>query len=87
MLRSIFKRLPAATIGCALALSAASCDRAAERIESVPESTREIRVITSGGFTAAYKILGPEFEKPDEAAAEDETGEQPLVEENEDNAP
>ena len=49
-----------------LALFAASCDgpkNQADHNELATEATREVRVITSGGFTAAYKILGPEFEK------------------------
>ncbi|MCH8247983.1 MAG: substrate-binding domain-containing protein [Proteobacteria bacterium] len=48
-----------------LALSAASCDgpaNQADHNELATETTREVRVITSGGFTAAYKVLGPEFE-------------------------
>jgi tripartite-type tricarboxylate transporter receptor subunit TctC/ABC-type molybdate transport system substrate-binding protein len=40
-----------------LALLGSSCDESAN-----PPTTREIKVFTSGGFTAAYDILGPEFE-------------------------
>ena len=60
------RRLPAVSILWMLALSVASCDGPANQIdhnEPAAESIREIKVITSGGFTAAYNILGPEFEK------------------------
>ena len=49
-----------------LALLAASCNGPANQVdhnESAPQATREVKVITSGGFTAAYNILGPEFER------------------------
>ncbi|MCH8136383.1 MAG: substrate-binding domain-containing protein [Proteobacteria bacterium] len=49
-----------------LALCAVSCDETAQQIdhnEPAAAATREIKVITSGGFTAAYNILGPEFEQ------------------------
>jgi len=62
----LMRRLPAASILCMLALSVASCDSPARKIdrdEPAAEATREIKVITSGGFSAAYNILGPEFEK------------------------
>ena len=47
-----------ATILWLLALSVSACNESAQQTK-----TREIRVITSGGFTAAYKILGSEFER------------------------
>jgi len=49
-----------------LALFFASCQPVPDNAagdHSAVEKTREIRVITSGGFTAAYNILAPEFEK------------------------
>jgi len=48
-----------------LAVSVASCDGPATQVDlsdPATEETREIHVITSGGFSAAYNILGPEFE-------------------------
>ena len=55
------------TILCAsLALFIASCQPSADHTagdESATADIREIRVITSGGFTAAYNILAPEFEQ------------------------
>ena len=50
----------------ALAVFFAACQPTADNTagnESAAASIREIRVITSGGFTAAYKILGPQFEQ------------------------
>jgi len=44
----------------------ASCQPSADHTagdESATADIREIRVITSGGFTAAYNILAPEFEQ------------------------
>jgi len=49
-----------------LALFIASCQPSADHAasnESVAAGIREIRVITSGGFAAAYDILAPEFEQ------------------------
>jgi len=49
-----------------LALFIASCQPSADHTagdESTTADSREIRVITSGGFTAAYDILAPESEK------------------------
>ena len=49
-----------------LALFIASCQPSADHSagdESAALDIREIRVITSGGFTAAYNILAPEFEQ------------------------
>ena len=60
------RKLPAVSILWILALSVASCDGPATQIdqnEPASEATREIKVITSGGFAAAYNILGPEFER------------------------
>ena len=37
----------------------AACQPSAE---SVPDGPEEVRVVTSGGFTAAYNILAPQFE-------------------------
>ena len=48
-----------------LAVSVASCDGPATQAdlsEPATEETREIHVITSGGFSAVYNVLGPEFE-------------------------
>ncbi len=60
------RRLAALSVLWILALPVTSCDGPAKQIprnETSAETTREIKVITSGGFTAAYKILGPQFEK------------------------
>ena len=60
------RRLPAVSILWILALSGASCDGPANQVDHdtpAAEATREIRVITSGGFAAAYNILAPEFER------------------------
>lgn len=49
-----------------LALSIAACNGPAQQSnhkQPAVEATRELKVITSGGFSAAYSILGPEFEK------------------------
>jgi len=49
-----------------LALFIASCQPSTDHTagdESATADIREIRVITSGGFTAAYNILAPEFEQ------------------------
>jgi putative tricarboxylic transport membrane protein len=49
-----------------LALFVVACQPSADNIadgESAKAEIREIRVITSGGFTAAYNILAPEFER------------------------
>ena len=49
-----------------LALFVVACQPSADNIaggESAKAEIREIRVITSGGFTAAYNILAPEFEQ------------------------
>jgi len=49
-----------------LALFMASCQPSTDHTagdESATADIREIRVITSGGFTAAYNILAPEFEQ------------------------
>jgi len=49
-----------------LAFFIASCQPSADHTagdESTSADIREIRVITSGGFTAAYDILAPEFEQ------------------------
>lgn len=49
-----------------LALFFASCQPSTDNTagnESATADIREIKVFTSGGFTAAYNILGPEFEK------------------------
>ena len=49
-----------------LAVFVASCQPSADHAasnESVAAGIREIRVITSGGFAAAYDILAPEFEQ------------------------
>ena len=63
MLPSILRKLPAVLIVWMLALLAASCDgQSTQSDELAPQATSEIKVITSGGFTAAYNILGPEFE-------------------------
>lgn len=62
----MMRKLPAVLTFCLLALSVAACDGPATQIdhnESADAATREIRVFTSGGFTAAYNILAPEFEK------------------------
>jgi molybdate transport system substrate-binding protein len=49
-----------------LAIFVASCQPSTDppaSNDSVAAGTREIRVITSGGFAAAYDILAPEFEQ------------------------
>ena len=49
-----------------LALLFASCQPSTDNTagnESATTDSREVRVFTSGGFAAAYNILGPEFEK------------------------
>jgi len=49
-----------------LALFFASCQPSTDSTtgnESATTDSREVRVITSGGFAAAYNILGPEFER------------------------
>jgi molybdate transport system substrate-binding protein len=49
-----------------LALFIASCQPSTDHTagdESAKADIREIRVITSGGFTAAYNILAPKFEQ------------------------
>ncbi len=49
-----------------LAIFVASCQPSTDPTannESIVAGTREIRVITSGGFAAAYDILAPEFEQ------------------------
>jgi putative tricarboxylic transport membrane protein len=53
----MIKRLFAISLLWFLAFAINACD------EPAPAEHREIRVITSGGFTAAYNILGPEFEQ------------------------
>ena len=66
MLPSSMNRLPAVSIAWMMALFVVSCDGPADQSnqnESSPQATREVRVITSGGFAAAYNVLGPEFEK------------------------
>ena len=49
-----------------LALFFASCQPSTDNTagnESAAADNREVRVFTSGGFAAAYNILGPEFER------------------------
>jgi molybdate transport system substrate-binding protein len=53
-------------LSISLSLCGASCKQSADQFagnESATAEIREIRVITSGGFTAAYNILAPEFER------------------------
>ncbi len=60
------KRLAAVFVYWMLALSIAACDGPAQQSDHkqpAAAATRELNVITSGGFSAAYSILGPEFEK------------------------
>lgn len=57
-------RAGAASVIAALAISA--CEQqapATSEATAAPEQTRRIKVITSGGFTAAFDILGPMFEQ------------------------
>jgi putative tricarboxylic transport membrane protein len=61
----ILRKCFAAFLSMSLALFIASCEPSTDRPaggESAAADIREIRVITSGGFTAAYTILAPEFE-------------------------
>ncbi|HEY5761705.1 MAG TPA: substrate-binding domain-containing protein, partial [Rhodocyclaceae bacterium] len=52
-------RIPALLL-CALAWLLCACRPPAEPAAAEPP---EIRVVTSGGFTAAYNILAPQFEE------------------------
>ena len=55
-------RTPRRTFVIGLTLWAAACAPGSHLDETATDEPRHVRVITSGGFAAAYNILGPQFE-------------------------
>lgn len=56
-------RTPRRTFVIGLTLWAAACAPGSHLDETATDEPRHVTVITSGGFAAAYNILGPQFEE------------------------